>query len=202
MVVGRNRFRLGLESYFMSKVDRTKAAQIAEAQRVGKRAVSLAVALLRAKALRDCVEEPLRRQAESARSLEELRTEAVDNALKVVSTDASRVDSLYSLYLGALYAVVEKWGQWGFRNSTVDLLLSDNGRKATLEGHRHAVFHADHYDDPRIAALVDRSDMIGWADELSLALERFLRSWHNEPEENIRAHLEASRSTATPLNGA
>ncbi|HYT70582.1 MAG TPA: hypothetical protein VEK78_04315 [Gemmatimonadales bacterium] len=174
----------------MTKADRVKANQLAAAERIGKRALSLTVALLRAKVLRESLKEPLNRQATSGKSADTLRAEAADQALQLQPTDASRVDSLYSFYLGALYAVVEKWRDWDFADAAVDTILADKERVEVLEKHRHAIFHAEHYDDKAIAALAEREDMIPWADELASALEKVFLAWHSDREPHIRAHLQ------------
>ena len=174
----------------MTKADRVKANQLAAAERIGKRAISLTVALLRAKILRETLAEPLNRQAASSRSADTLRAEAADQALQLQPTDASRVDSLYSFYLGALYAVVEKWRDWDFADAAVDTLLADEERVEVLEKHRHAIFHATHYDDEAITVLAEPQDMIPWADELESALEEILVAWHLDPAPHVRAHLQ------------
>jgi hypothetical protein len=174
----------------MTKADRVRARQLAAAERIGKRAVSLTVALLRAKVLRESFAEPLNHEAASGESAGTLAAEAADRALQVQPTDVSRVDSLYSFYLGALYAVVEQWREWHFADAEVDALLADKERVETLRKFRNAVFHVKHYDDEAIAALAKRGGMIPWADELESAFEKVFLAWHSDPERHIRAHLE------------
>lgn len=173
----------------MTKADRTKEAQLAAVERIGKRAISLTIGVLRAKTLRESLQPALERLAEGGRTDDDLRTEAADSALKVEPADASRLDSLYAFYLGALYAVVEKWRQWTFTDGAVDALLADAERVKLLKQHRHAIFHADHYDHKDLVALAERHDMIPWADELQAALVRFFAAWHENANSHVREHL-------------
>lgn len=174
----------------MTKADRIRAAQIAAVERVGKRAISLTIAVLRAKILRESLQPFLDRLAVSGRTDADLRAEAADSALRLEQTDASRLDSLYAFYLGALYSVVEKWRQWAFTDRAVDTLLADDSRVRLLEGHRNAIFHADHYDHNDVVALAERHDMIPWADELLAALGHFFAGWHADPNRHVTEHLE------------
>jgi hypothetical protein len=104
-------------------------------------------------------------------------------------TVALRLDCLYAFYLGALYSVVEKWRNWSFTDPAVDALLADNNRVQLLEGHRHATFHADHYDHRDVVALAQRHDMIPWADKLQAELEHFFAGWHEDPNRYVAEHL-------------
>lgn len=177
----------------MNKADRIKAAQLAAAECIGKRAVSLTVALVRAKVLRECLEPPLVREAADPRPEDQLRAEAADAVLKLELTDPARVDSIYSYYLGALYAVVEKWRAWGFADPVVDQFVVDS-RITLLKKHRHAIFHADHYNHDALTALAEAQGIVEWADRLLAALEAFFRNWHAGPEQHIRDHLARTRA--------
>ncbi len=173
----------------MSKEDRIRAGQEAAIARVGKRAISLTVALLRVKVLRESLQPALDRLAATGRSDADLRAEAADQALRIEPTDAARVDSLYSVYLGVLYAVVEKWQAWDFSDPSVDSKVDDD-RVASLKKHRNAIFHADHYDHKAITTLAERENVIEWADKLYATLEAFFREWHKNPEQHVKTHLQ------------
>lgn len=178
----------------MTKADRIKKAQLAAVERIGKRAISLTIGVLRARILRESLELALERLAQLRRTEDDLRAEAADSALRVEPTDASRLDSLYAFYLGALYAVVEKWRQWGFADPAVDSLLADAERVKLLKRHRHAIFHADHYDHKDVVALAERHDMTPWADELQGALVTFFAAWHQDPNSHVLEHLKRTEA--------
>lgn len=177
------------------KRGRVLASQKAAAAVVGKRAISLTIGLLRAKIARDGTRQILSRLADASVQEEQLRSEAADEALKLEATDFSRADSLYSLYLGLLYAVVEKWREWGFADPDVDRLAAD-GRITSLRKYRNVIFHCGHYDHKDMTGAAEQAGMLEWADDLYMALETFFKKWHAAPEAAVVAHLKRTGGQA------
>lgn len=169
------------------KLEAIKAAQKAAMLRYAKQALSLTVAIGRAKAVRQALNRTLGQYRTIGLSAVQ-RAKAANELLRFKVSPPSRIDSLYSTHLGLLYTVVERWGKWHFADPKVDALLSA-AHKKVLEKHRHAIFHAEHYDDPRITALATQPGVIEWAQDLQAAFEQYFRRWHKNPVECGKAHL-------------
>lgn len=133
------------------KDERIMRAQRAAVLRYAKQALSLTIAVGRAKTQLG----PLSRSlgAIKHKSLSDAdHAKAMDDRLRFRLVGAARIHNLYSTYLGLLYAAVERWEKWRFADLTVDALLTSE-HKQVLEKHRHAIFHAEHYDAPDIERL-------------------------------------------------
>lgn len=103
-----------------------------------------------------------------------------------------RLETMLSVHLAMLHAVVEKWRQWSFSDPEVDRLLAHRFTEL-LESHRHAIVHADYVDAPEREAAHGEVELLHWARELADALARHLRSWHSQPEERMREYLSSQR---------
>lgn len=172
----------------MNKQARIEAAQTKAMERVGKRAISLTVAVLRVKVMRECLQPIRERLAQEARGAAELRAEAFDKSMQLELVDAGRADSLYSAYFGLLYAVVERWHAWKFTDAEVDRLLTV-GPVDELRKCRHAIFHADHYDQKDILVLAGTSDIMTWSEQLQHAFEAFFARWHADAARHIAEYV-------------
>ena len=177
----------------MNKEERVRAVQINRTERIAKQALSLTVAVLRAKILLECVQPTLDRLAVGSDTVDQLREEAFGATLHLKSTDGTTADSVYSVYCGCLYAVVEKWRDWKFSDESIDDLLS-TGPVEQLKKFRHAVFHADHYDHSAITSLASRDGVLEWTRQLQSAFESFLRTWHEDPATHVRKHMARTES--------
>src|SRR5437773_4032164 len=129
-----------------TKQERQRDAQLEATKRVGKQMLTLSVALLRVDALSEALSPVATRLAERPETQEQLGEEAFEATERLENSDLTRADGLLSLVFAARHAVVEEWREWTFSDAEVDRLLTSPHTKL-LEKHRHAVFHADHYDD-------------------------------------------------------
>ncbi len=171
-----------------TKAERQRDAQLQATERVGKQLLSLSLALLRVGAVSEALRPVAAQLAKRAESEDQLRDEAVAATARLENSDLTRADGLLSLTFAALYAVVEKWRKWKFSDPEVDRLLR-SPNVTLLENHRHAVFHADHYDDEGIRRFAEQQGITDWADELATAIRKALRGWHDDPVPHMEAHL-------------
>jgi hypothetical protein len=169
------------------KQKRQKAAQLAAARRVTKRAVALSIALLRADALRQAFDEVA--ATFDATKAAERGDEVFEGTRSLTNTPVMRAEALGAVHLAALYAVAEKWLYWSFVDSRVDALLTQD-HVQTLRRFRHAVFHAAEHDDPDFKALAKKHGIIEWSAKLASALRDYLRRYHADPAKYAVKYLE------------
>ncbi len=166
-------------------LERQKAAQMRAAERATKRALSLSIALLRA----DALYEAFTTAAKDVDAADAgARAEASDAALKLRNTAFSRADAMATVHFGALYAVADKWQEWKFSDPTVDKLLADPNL-TLLKQHRHAVFHADHYDHGSFKALGEKPGAFEWAARTAAAIRAYLKRFHADPAKHVIDHI-------------
>lgn len=80
-----------------------------------------------------------------------------------------------TVWLALLYVVVEGYKEIGRHDYRVDHFLSFGDRVDELRRFRNCIFHYQmDGDDPRLGQFLDREACLGWAHELSRALDEFL----------------------------
>jgi len=152
------------------------------------RALSLSLALLRVEALNSALERETLDLPEVGQSNEEIRAEAA-HAIKALETvPLIRAQAYFTLMLGSLHAVVEKWHEWKFSDPAVDGLLSQKAYVAQLAQYRHAVFHAEHYDHRAIHSLFLNDELRAWTAEVAAALKPYFRHWHADPAPHVERY--------------
>lgn len=151
------------------------AAPEISAKHVAERTLSLSLALLRVEALASALEREVQDLPELDESDEEIRREAANALTTMQTTPLIRAQAYFTLMLGSLHAIVEKWQEWRFADPAVDGLLSQKPYVARLAQYRHAVFHAEHYNHQAIHALFLDDVLRGWTAELAAALKASLR---------------------------
>ena len=172
----------------IKKRERRKAAQLEAAKRLGKRVLTLSIAMLRADALFEKFEEEMRVLAAQPQNEDEHRSEAVAATKRMENTIFSRTDSLFSVQLGTLYAVIEKWREWKLSDPVVDRLLQSPNVEL-LKKYRHAIFHADYYDHQSLKRFAEKKDILPWLAELAVAIRDYLRRWHSDPARYVEEYL-------------
>ena len=170
------------------KRERQKEAEGEAVERIGKQALTLSFAMLRADALFEKFEEEMGHLASSSGTEDELRAETVEATKRMENTHFSRADALISVQLGTLYAVAEKWQEWKFSDATVDQLL-ESPNVDLLKKYRHAIFHADHYDNRDLKRFAEKRNILPWLAELAAAIRDYLRRWHADPARYVEEHL-------------
>lgn len=159
------------------------------AKRIGKRALTLSFAMLRADALFEKFEEEMEHLKSSSEleAKEELLAE-LEATKRMKNTHSSRAHALMLVLLGTLYAVVEKWQEWEFLDATVDQLLKSSN-VGLLKKCRHTVFHADYYDHQDLKRFNEKKDILPWLANLAAAIRDYLKRWHSDPISHIEEHL-------------
>ncbi len=157
-------------------------------ERIGKRALTLSIAMLRADALFEKFEEEMARLTVEADDEDARRAKAVEATKRMENTAFMRADALISVQLGTLYAVIEKWRQWKFSDPVVDELLESPNVKL-LKRYRHVILHADYYDHLDLKRVAEKRDIIPWLTKLAAAIRDYLRRWHANPTEYVEEQL-------------
>lgn len=170
------------------KRERQKAAQLEAAKQLGKRVLTLSVAMLRADALYEKFEQEMKLLTAQPQNEDEHRSEAVAATKRMENTTFSRTDGLFSVQLGTLYAVIEKWQEWKFSDPVVDRLLQSPNVEL-LKKYRHVIFHADYYDHQSLKWFAEKEDILPWLAELAAAIRDYLRRWHSDPAPYVAEHL-------------
>lgn len=158
------------------------------AKRIGKRALTLSFAMLRADALFEKFEEESEHLKSSSEPMDAIRAETVEATKRMENTHFSRANALMLIQLGTLYAVVEKWQEWKFSDATVDQLLKSRN-VGLLKKCRHTIFHADYYDHQDLKRFDEKKDILPWLANLAAAIRDYLRRWHSDPISYIEEHL-------------
>ncbi len=154
-----------------------------------RRILSLSLVVLRVDSLAYALEQELPPLATLDQTDEQLREEGQEAIRRMSPVPIIRAQAFFTLMLGSLYAVVEKWRQWHFADPAVDGLLSQTAYVERLGEYRHAVFHDDHYDHQAIHSLFLDDEMRAWTAELTAALRAYCRHWHAEPATHLRDYL-------------
>lgn len=80
-----------------------------------------------------------------------------------------------SVWLGLLYVVVEGYRELRLQDHRVDYFLSFSDRVEELRRFRNCIFHyQSDPDDARLGAFLNREACLGWAHELSRAIDALL----------------------------
>ncbi len=159
-----------------------------------QRILGLSVAVLRVEALAYALEQELPAIAAPDQTTESLQAEALAATDRMSTVPITRGQAYFTLMLGCLHEVAEKWQQWRFADPAVDGLLSQTGYVQRLREYRHAVFHEEHYDREAIHHLFLDDALRAWTAELTAALGAYCRHWHAEPAAYLRQYLQGAES--------
>ena len=177
-----------------SEQEPEQKAQLEEAQRIGRRALTLSRTMMRCDALAEAGGRELQ-LLDQAGAEEKSRDDAVFALKRMENTTFTRADAYFTFALAALYAVVEKWIEWHFADPAVDALLADKEKLRRLKRYRHTVFHADYYDHPDFAAMATDNDLVVWSARLASPIRAYLKRWHTDPVAHVNEHMRRSRSS-------
>ena len=112
---------------------------------------------------------------------DQLVLEVMESARTVRNNETSIAFGMLALHLATLYAVAEKWREWGFSDPTVDQLLTSPYLKV-LKKYRHTVFHVDLLDAPGAAELAAKKEVVDWSKVLAAAMRTALvAAWSKLP---------------------
>ena len=164
----------------LRKQARQVAAALATLNRSSKRLASLSIALMRSDAART-------KGAEAYTAAQPLMQGLTDDQIaeRILQQAAQSVEGnhltiaagLLELHLASLFAVIEKWQEWKFKDPTVDTLLASPHVK-TLKKYRDAIFHADLLDAKGLERVATDRAVIDWAKQASVALRSaMLTKW-------------------------
>lgn len=159
-----------------------------------QRLQALSVAVLRVEALAYALEQELPAIAAPEETAETLQAEALAATHRMSPVPITRGQAYFTLMLGCLHEVVEKWQQWHFADPAVDGLLSQTAYVERLREYRHAVFHEEHYDPEAIHHLFLDDVLRAWTAELTAALRAYCRHWHAEPAAYLQQYLQRAGS--------
>lgn len=165
-----------------------------EARLIGRRALTLSRTMMRADALVEAGGRELQLLNEAGADDEKLREGAALAVKRMQNTTFTRADAYFTFGLAALYAVVEKWIEWGFADPAVDALLADKEKLRRLKKYRNNIFHADYYDQGDFAAMATDLDLVAWSAQLASPIRACLTRWHADPVRHIREKMHRARS--------
>jgi hypothetical protein len=191
----QNAFPLGSETGDQSsqvqrpdKQERRVAAMQSEMQRVLKRLMSLSAAMMRADAAWEAYHREMIAAGTLKRSLDEWAELNTLQTRRVENNEMTRAVAHMDIWLAMLYVVVEGWRKWKFFDPTVDRLL-ESQFVDDLKAYRHAMFHANDFDDPRALPEQLDAERMRWHGDLGNALRAGLRDWHANLPSRIDEYL-------------
>ena len=168
-----------------SNQEQQQKTQLEEAQRIGRRALTLSRTMMRCDALVEAGGRELQLLDDAAADDEKNREDAVLALRRMQNTSFTRADAYFTIALAALYSVVEKWIEWGFADAAVDALLADREKLRRLKKYRNTVFHSDYYDHGDFAAMATDHDLVVWSARLATPIRAYLKRWHTDPAAHI-----------------
>ncbi|TMH23684.1 MAG: hypothetical protein E6H61_05335 [Betaproteobacteria bacterium] len=169
-------------------------AQLQEARRIGRRALTLSRSMMRCDALVEAGGRELQLLDESGADDAKNREGAAFALKRMQNTTFTRADAYFTFALATLYAVVEKWIAWDFADPAVDALLADKAKLRRLKNYRNTVFHADYYDHADFAAMATDLDLVSWSAQLASPIRAYLTRWHADPVRHVHEQMQRARS--------
>jgi len=169
-------------------------AQLEEARRISRRALTLSRNMMRCDALAEAGGRELQLLDEAGADDVKNREDAAFALKRMQNTTFTRADAYFTFALAALYAVVEKWIAWDFADPSVDALLADKEKLRRLKNYRNTVFHADYYDHAAFAAMATDLDLVSWSAQLASPIRAYLTRWHADPVRHVHEQMQRARS--------
>jgi hypothetical protein len=162
-----------------------------EMDRVLKRLYSLSAAMMRADAAWEAYHREVAKVVASGISEDDLVASGLTQMFRVENTDFTRATEYMTMWLALLYVVVEGWRKWNFFDADVDRLL-ESPFVAELKGYRHAIFHANEFDDVRVMQVTAMPERTEWHGALGNALRAALRDWNANLSSRLDTYLTRS----------
>jgi hypothetical protein len=154
----------------------SKRAQEADQLAVARQKTAVGVALVRAKCLRQMLDEEHDRYPPGQQP-----EPTIEDWKETRVSGGTRLEALLITSLAALYTVVDGWRRNRLSDPRIDKLL-ESSHVAALGGFRNALLHPRSLGDPRLLEMLKvHRDLLPWANELLAAFDEHFVAWFARP---------------------
>lgn len=152
---------------------------------------SMSVTLMRSDAAWEAYYAEMTKVIKSGRPDAELIVEISRQVVHVENSAFTRASGHLSVSMALLYVTVEGWRKWEFGDAEVDLLIASPFMDE-LRKFRHAIFHANAFNDRAVLQFMETPAKSQWVTQLSNALRAALRNLHAYVQDRAGRNQDAS----------